>query len=90
MIALLTEKGAIMAIRFFLSADDDLIWDIDDHSDPLSEEQARLVALRQMAVSLGALAGGLERIASAIEARAGSAAAQPRKPKVAAKRKSRR
>jgi hypothetical protein len=34
-----------MAIKFLLSADDDLIWDIDDHSEPLTEQQAKLVAL---------------------------------------------
>lgn len=79
-----------MAIKFLLSADDDLIWDIDDHSEPLTEEQARLVAFRQMAASLGAIAGGLERIASALEGRAGSAAAAARKSKAAPKRKRRR
>ena len=38
-----------MAIKFLLSADDDLIWDIDDHSEPLTEQQAKLVAPKNVA-----------------------------------------
>jgi short subunit dehydrogenase-like uncharacterized protein len=82
-----------MAIKFLLSADDDLIWDIDDHSEPLTEQQAKLVAFRQMGTSLGAIADALEKIASRMEARS-AAAAKPQKakpkPKAAAKRKGRR
>jgi hypothetical protein len=81
-----------MAIKFLLSADDDLIWDIDDHSEPLTEQQAKLVALRQMGTSLGAIADALEKIAGRMEARSAAGAAKPQKakPKAAAKRKGRR
>ena len=83
-----------MAIKFLLSADDDLIWDIDDHSEPLTEQQAKLVAFRQMGTSLGAIADALEKIASRMEARSAAAAAKPQKakakPKAAAKRKGKR
>jgi hypothetical protein len=79
-----------MAIKFLLSDDDDLIWDIDDHSEPLTEQQAKLVAFRQMGAALGAIADALGKIASKMEGRAPAAAAKPRKPKAAAKRKGRR
>lgn len=80
-----------MAIKFLLSDDDDLIWDIDDHSEPLTEQQATLVAFRQIGASLGAISDALGKIAARMEARpAASAAAKPRKPKAAPKRKGRR
>jgi len=82
-----------MAIKFLLSDDDDLIWDIDDHSEPLTEQQATLVAFRQIGASLGAIADALGKIAAKIESRpaaAATAAAKPRKPKAAPKRKGRR
>jgi hypothetical protein len=82
-----------MAIKFLVSDDDDLIWDIDDHSQPVTEQQATLVALRRIAVSLGAIADALNNISNAQSrpAAAKSAkSAKPRKPKVAAKRKARR
>ena len=42
-----------MALKFLLSDDDELIWDIDDHSQPITEQQAMIVAVRQMAGALG-------------------------------------
>jgi hypothetical protein len=80
-----------MAMKFLLSDDDDLIWDIDDHSEPLTEQQAKLVALRQIGASLGAIADALGKIAAKTEARAAPAAkaAKP-KAKAAPKRKGRR
>jgi len=83
-----------MAIKFLLSADDDLIWDIDDHNEPLTEQQAMLVAIRQMAASLGAIADALDKIAPKTAAPATAAAAKAkskaRRPKAAAKRKRKR
>ena len=79
-----------MAIKFLVSDDDDLIWDIDDHSEPLTEQQAMLVAFRQMGMSLGEIADSLGKIAAKIEARSPAAAAKPQRPKRAAKRKGRR
>ncbi len=68
-----------MAIKFLLSADDDVIWDIDDHNEPLTEQQAMIIALRQMAGSLGA-------IADAIAGQASAAATKSPPPKASAKR----
>jgi hypothetical protein len=76
-----------MSIKFLVSDDDDLIWDIDDHTQPVTEQQATLVVLRRIAVSLGAIADALNSISNA---QSKPAAAKPRKPKVAAKRKARR
>jgi hypothetical protein len=73
-------SGATMAIKFLLSADDDLIWDIDDHGVPITEQQAMIVAVRQMAASLGAIAEVLAKPASA-------AAPKPPAPKAKAKAK---
>jgi hypothetical protein len=79
-----------MAIRFLLSDDDELIWDIDDHSEPLTEQQATLVALRQIAASLGAIAEGLGKIAPRTGGASAALTAKPAKPKAAAKRKRKR
>ena len=80
-----------MAMKFLLSNDDDLIWDIDDHSEPLTEAQAKLVAFRQIGASLGAIAEALGKIAAKMEARPAPAAkaAKP-KAKAAPKGKKRR
>jgi hypothetical protein len=80
-----------MAMKFLLSDDDDLIWDIDDHSEPLTEQQAQLVAFRQVGASLAAIAEALGKIAAKMEARppAAAKAAKP-KGKAAPKRKARR
>lgn len=80
-----------MAMKFLLSDDDDLIWDIDDHSEPLTDQQATLVAFRQIGASLGAIADALGKIAAKMESRAAPAAkaAKP-KAKAAPKRKGRR
>ncbi|HZF34010.1 MAG TPA: hypothetical protein VE914_09430 [Candidatus Angelobacter sp.] len=72
-----------MAIKFLLSADDDLIWDIDDHSEPITEQQAMIIAVRQMAGSLGAIAEVLAQHSSA-------ATAKPQAPKASAKRATKR
>jgi hypothetical protein len=77
-----------MSIKFLVSDDDDLIWDIDDHSEPITEQQAMLVVFRRIAGSLGAIADALHNISN--ERQSKSAAAKPRKPKVAAKRKAKR
>jgi hypothetical protein len=58
-------RGVTMAIKFLLSADDDLIWDIDDHNVPITEQQAMIVAVRQMAGALGEIADALAKHASA-------------------------
>jgi hypothetical protein len=82
-----------MGIRFLVSDDDDLIWDVDDHSEPITEQQATLIALRRIAVSLSAIAdvlhdiAGAKGTAAAPGGRPASAAAKSRKRKVAAKRK---
>jgi len=72
-----------MAIKFLLSADDELIWDIDDHSEPITEQQAMIVAVGQMAGSLGAIAEALARHSNA-------AATKPQAPKASAKRPTKR
>jgi hypothetical protein len=81
-----------MAMKFLLSDDDDLIWDIDDHSEPLTEQQAQLVAFRQVGASLAAIAEALGKIAAKMEARPPAPAAKAAKPKgkAAPKRKARR
>ena len=78
-----------MAMKFLLSDDDDLIWDIDDHAEPLSEQQATLVAFRQIGASLGAIADALGKIAARMEARPAAPAAKA-KPKAKAAPKAKR
>ena len=78
-----------MAMKFLLSDDDDLIWDIDDHAEPLSEQQATLVAFRQIGASLGAIADALGKIAAKMEARPAAPAAKA-KPKAKAAPKTKR
>lgn len=69
-----------MAIKFLLSDDDELIWDIDDHSEPITEQQAMLIAFRQVAGSLGA-------IADAITGHSSAATTKSRARKASAKRR---
>ena len=82
-----------MAIKFLVSDDDDLIWDVDEHSEPITEQQAQLVALRRISVALTAIAEALNKIGSASRsagaaaARSAAAAKRPAKRKVAAKGK---
>jgi hypothetical protein len=77
--ASLKRSGATMALKFLLSDDDELIWDIDDHSQPVTEQQAMIIAVRQMAGSLGAIADAIARHSSA-------ATIKSRAPKASAKR----
>ncbi len=68
-----------MALKFLLSADEEVIWDIDDHSEPITEQQAMIIALRQVAGSLGG-------IAAAIAAHSSAATKKSPAPKASAKR----
>lgn len=79
-----------MAIKFLISADDDLIWDIDDHGVAITEQQAMIVAVRQMAGALGEIADLLAQQSRAAAPKPPAAKAKAKaSPKRGAKRRKR-